>query len=700
MRTYATILITLLFIHLKSQNNVSLTFSGKGILQEITGLDKTIKAGSKVNLAISIKEDKAFLKEQFKPLFDSYLLAIHNVDDEENKEHLKVFGIQETDIDILRKTYFSKLYHINKICHFFDDIKQLNLGFTESDLITSDDLLFKDLYSFTLSGMSTYTLSQGGTATYTNVPVDKILDYELRFTKPESRVVTEIYSSIFQNYPKDADTKKAIRNKELLKKQLDILQPLAVKFNKPEKGKEVSCDSIAKLFKNISEAGYYTNLIDYFKAQKEWVKLWLWHTGGIPELNPFAIKNLAAKQDDKALLKAQAELAGNRKRIQYYDSVMAQFVIRSGKEDLVFKFGDSIAVTEKRNKLLEAQVQALATKVTPAILTETVSEKDILLYEGKLCIGTHKDDIIVNDFRHHNAENKFSSFYKLPEHYNERSEITIVAENQTIPIKIKISDKLIEETTIVNEALSPSLDAILELSDITQKSVSECAFISPTMSLIEEYNYFNDVLELPGVFTAYQSKAVKPVRSTFVNTPVKIDTNRTSFIRSYKLTTTKDTANFNFRVNKLYRFWPAAGFVYSNAQDPEVGINDDGSLSTTYFNGMHLAAGIKIHFFKTEIMDPDFLISCKRHPSFDYRKLYGFVGVDLKSPAKQFYLGGGIDLWSGLSLTAGSHLIRKDQQKYNGGRIDSKEYLDWKNLYFGVNMDITLAVKLVQFIFK
>jgi hypothetical protein len=96
-------------------------------------------------------------------------------------------------------------------------------------------------------------------------------------------------------------------------------------------------------------------------------------------------------------------------------------------------------------------------------------------------------------------------------------------------------------------------------------------------------------------------------------------------------------------------------------------------------------------------MDPYFLFSSKRRPYFDYRKIYLVLGVDVLNIPNIYYIGAGVDLWSGLSLNAGSQLIVKKQEKYVNGLVTKKEYLDWRNLYIGINIDLTLAIKMIQF---
>ncbi len=210
-----------------------------------------------------------------------------------------------------------------------------------------------------------------------------------------------------------------------------------------------------------------------------------------------------------------------------------------------------------------------------------------------------------------------------------------------------------------------------------------------------------------------QSNRVKGIKSKAItngqnssssNTAIASKTSDTSLGKNDSLkepiTTTGDT--IKFRVNKLFRVLPSVGLAYSNADSPEVSLNPDGSFKdATYFSGSALMLGLKIYALgAVPLNDSKFIISRGRRPQIDYRKIHLIGGVNAFKPLKQFYLGAGVDLWSGLSINCGYYLINKTQQKLVNQKIESKNYIDYQNFYFSVNIDISLAVKLINLFAK
>ncbi len=716
IKLHALLFCLFLYNQTLQSQTIDLTFAGNGKLIKAAGIEQEYRSTNTFTLTVTVKEDKAFLREQFNPLLQKYLKAINNLKEEGNKKLLNdYYGITDSETTQIINDYYSKVYHINLLCGYYTDIKDVFTDFDKAThIIKKDETLFKNLYTFILNDASVLPTAD---KVYfdTTFTISSIPTYELRFNKPMARLTHELYSDVVKTFPNTKDHKDMRLRMDTLKQFIDTTnksisifsKKLLISKTKADSTKvSLSLDSLCKITQSRINNLYskdkwsYRYIKTYIKNREEWIKLWLWYTDGIPKFNPFTVPSPAKTSNGESEDDLQVELAGYKKKMQYFDSVLPRFAIQHS-DVILFQLADSIARAQKRIKQTEHQIAALAAAnvVLPvAAQPEHANKKDLFLYEGKLTLSNFKCQQVVY-YRHHDVENNFLPMYKLSDNYDERKQVIVVVENESIPIKVTNSDKLIEETTITSSTLGPPLHAMIDAIGNLKKDASLTCTFDGFKKMVADYNYFNTELAFPQTYTLFRSPSTVSLRRTFMKEQVKMDTNKTSYIRTYKLTTAKDTNIFAYRINKLYRFWPAAGFVYSYAKDPEVNINEDGSLSSKYFNGMHVIAGLKIHPWKTSVMDPDFIWSNERRPIFDYRKLYGFVGVDVTSAAKQYFVGGGIDLWSGLSLTGGSHIIRKQQEKYVNGKVEKKEYLDAKNLYVGVNIDITLAVKLVQFIF-
>jgi hypothetical protein len=688
---------------ISNQREITLEFDGNGHLSEIGNEEELINEGEMVKIKVKIKKDLPFLKEQFKPLFDRYRVAYNNLDKGENTETLNKYQITATDLELIKNDFLAKMYQINLICGYVKNLKQIIPKFNSLKIaaeIENNDGIFTNLYTFNFDGIRSEKITQGDSIEINNVLPNCIKNYELRFEKPMACVVNSIYVNAINVMPNDISILQAIADKDLFKKELDEAIKIRAKLDSAKyDGKQ---DSLCKkLREKISIIIARQDFIDRFmKSSSAWTKTWLWYTEGVPTLDPFMVKHESTVKNRKEIIRLRNDLATNLKRLQYLDSIVIKVPFKPDESKLVFLFADSITNTTKRIQLINAEIERLIglnTAIEKSSEAEdlTINEiEDILLYKGKFALGQHNHRSIV-EYRNHDAENKFIPFYSFSKNYDENVDVIILAENETLPIQIKVTDNAIKESTITGRNVGPSIDVL----EGVLKSAEETCDVD-LEPLVKYYNFMNTTLIPISDFNLFQKSASTPIRQTFLSITNKSDTSRTSFTRTYQLKAGKDSALFSYTVNKLYRFWPAAGFVYSHAKNPEVKINADGSLSPTYFNGMHAMAGLKIHFFKTAIMDPYFIWSNKRYPRFDYRKSYAFIGTDVQYPTKQFYVGIGIDLWSGLSLAGGIHMIRENQQKYNYGVIQSKEYLDWKNFYCGINLDITLAVKVIQFIFK
>lgn len=459
-------------------------------------------------------------------------------------------------------------------------------------------------------------------------------------------------------------------------------------------------------------------IIKYYHSNSNWVKNWLWYSEGNPSLAPFGTDldfNEIVKGVDRTTVNNELiALKQKKKNIErYYD----------------FKSKDtSLNIVTIADTLYKIDKRILGIKGNTDDNNNGLLQKDLLLYSGKIyfnvgCYSSPKGKTFV---RIHDNDESGKLQNQVRDNYDVGTEVVILLNNVSEEIPFKQSVKYFtEDTSPLTAELLPVIDKLgsfLNLPDVTKVKNMLLGLEYKTMNFngspdtckttctisdtekVPEINkslkYFSNSLKFQQGFDVFQDNALRPLLHTQENIGTTIDTGGTSYNTKYCFRIKQDTVRFAYRVNKLYRFWPAVGFVYGFDNDPEVVLSKDTPLKSTYYNGLKIVPTIKIHPWRVPIMDPNFVISGKRKPVIDYRKFYFSLGFSAVKPTREFFVGAGIDLWSGLSITGGLQMVRKDQYKYVNGEIDKKPYLDWKNFYFGISMDVTLAMKLISFFVK
>lgn len=712
---------------------ITLVFYGNGKLAGFEGLGKEYKSGTKFSLYVKIKEDKKFLQNKFRDLFDNYLTAIGNLKDEEYINTLThYYQFNTTDIASIIKEYTSQIYYINEICTYNKELKEAytNLNFNEIDITKKE--YFNALYTFKINvdgKDAVKNLNQGDQPVLITDSFDytKELNYELRFEKPEARIVKTQKASIFSAIPSltlfneqyklnkmISDTIQVIKNRLERKEEL-------IKDSKGDHKKEIEslCAHINRsmellLDTNIKVQTSYRKPLQNFKKYKEWIKLWLWYNTNEPQVNPFTLNNPVSNKINLGLIKTkQTQLNGYKVKKQYLDTVLRKLPMKEKVNDnLVFHFADTLMQLEQKITSLQSEISELQGKVTENnqsqknTKSKLESDKimDHYLYAGKLYLGNKnkaRDSIV---YIIHDIDQNFELMRGVRTNYDEGVLVKVVGENEAEPTTITTEIKPTPDVPIATRVLEPLITEIASgIKEFNKGTFGDipCGDSEQIVNfklIIDTMNYLNLALKKIDGFVMFQTPSDSSWYRTKMQDQPRVDSISTSYLNKYTFESGKKKAVFGYRVNKLYRFWPSAGFVNSLASQPEVLINDDGSLKTKFYNGPKTIVGLKIYPCKTSIMDPHFVVACKkRNPCFDYRKLYFFMGVNAVSPAKEYFIGTGLDLWSGFSITGGSHIIRKKQQYYVNGSVESHPYLDWKNIYLGINIDITLAVKAVRF---
>jgi hypothetical protein len=700
-------------------SDLTLVFTGDGKFERIDG--KYDNCDGNKNVKIKIIPNKDFLKKQFRELFDKYITAYNGYDSQTLKD---IYDYTESQ---KQNEFLSLAYIINRICYFYQDIKQI---VPEFDRTTIDTVKFKDYFKDLYTLKYTYednekelSITPGSEVSIlNNYECGKKFTYELRFNKPMSLIVSKSIASIYNTLPsknKFIEVSKFVEKDEALKKEVITLNKILKQYDslKDPTQKESKCKEFNTKMKEISTTPTFTILQAYFKSNQQWVVSWLWYTEGVPNLDPFGLSGVGNTTAQKKELALQNKMLSiYQKKKKYYDTVLVRFPLRAGTidEKIIFKFADTLNAIQEKISTVESRINELNDEIKTissraaekSVALEKDKIKDIWLYSGNLVTNktTNLDQANFQRktyLRYHDANKNYEIINNIRDNYDEDSHVTIVIENETVPVTLTNKYKAFKDSSIVSAIFNPLFDQLISFTNQVKSTGPKNLPCQLDQGNLKKINYYFKNLAFFNSFELFQTTSDSSLRRTRIFNQTKGDTVlSTSYSKTYIITEGNKKKAFTYRVNRLYRFWPSVGIVNSNAKRPEVTIQSDNSLKSEYFDGLKLITGVKIYPWKTAIMDAGFIGSCKRTPGFDYRKIYLFSGVNALSPAKEFFLGGGLDLWSGISITGGWHLISKKQQKYVNSTIETKHYIDGKNGFIGINIDVTLALKAIQFFTK
>lgn len=489
------------------------------------------------------------------------------------------------------------------------------------------------------------------------------------------------------------------------------------------------------------------SLRSYFDLNKSFVEEWLWYTEGIPSLNPFyggngkgELEELAAglKKNRADSLTTVLAIAGlTAKEAQVKEALKAANLKDKPTLDMI-ETPMMQTYSRYRNSLDSAQLVAtrlnfrldtvrkkynakVAALKKAAVEAEEFKVGDVLMYKGLLFPRSgnfFSRAKFQSAARVYERAGKLRAMHRLPTSYDENVLVHVLIENE------KHSNTFSQTVTEIATDTAPFTSVFSGLVDQlaeARKSVDKSFIDGLIEKRLEERTSekgvrIENLLRLLGELEFYRKEMVAPP-----DLPKSLVKDQTPLLRtdyyqpnfdekpqaSKKLVidvgnrSQKDT--IAFRVNKLYYVLPTIGLTYAWANDPEVTLKADGSIDKiTYYNGSALMMGIKAYpLGPVPVYDPHFVVSAARKPTFDYRKIHIIAGVNLIHPLKQFYLGAGIDLWSGLSVSWGAYGIQKKQQSLVNQQVESKNYFDYQDNYFvSVSLDPSLAVKLISFFKK
>jgi len=156
---------------------------------------------------------------------------------------------------------------------------------------------------------------------------------------------------------------------------------------------------------------------------------------------------------------------------------------------------------------------------------------------------------------------------------------------------------------------------------------------------------------------------------------------------------------FHYRVNKLYRIYPMAGFAFTLNNFVSVNPNTTGtgpglpeSAPQTHYIG-----GLKIFFKKTDIRNTSFIGDVDEHgdPLF-WTRVHFDLAVDLDAPLNNIYTGFGLDPVPGAAFNFGVVWNRYTYYEYSGGQQTINKPLYRPGIYIGLTTDAAVVAQIIK----
>ncbi len=156
---------------------------------------------------------------------------------------------------------------------------------------------------------------------------------------------------------------------------------------------------------------------------------------------------------------------------------------------------------------------------------------------------------------------------------------------------------------------------------------------------------------------------------------------------------------FRYRVNKLYRIYPMAGFAFTLNNFISVASNSAGTapgLATSQPQS-HYIGGLKVFFEKTDIRNTSFMWEDDEHgnPLF-WTRTHFDLAVDLGTPLNNIYTGFGLDPIPGAAFNFGVVWNRYNYYQYSGGQQIINRSLYRPGFYIGLSTDAAVVAQIIK----
>jgi len=472
--------------------------------------------------------------------------------------------------------------------------------------------------------------------------------------------------------------------------------------------------------------------ISDFKGNAAWFEEWLWYTGGVPKLNPFdfidpAIIVLPDTTDLsilKAMISARSKMIAELKPTDKGYLTIIDTLIAAQK-----RLSDKLYEGTSRYKKYLAMIQSNQGKIDDFRSYSEIMNR-VKLYGSK----SGKDDPWTFT-RNHDASDGYSLMSNpVKDEYLESNSVVII--NHNIPGNHQVN--IFYRSAVVTndmpewegifidavgkiQALKKDLPAVnLQGHNLIKRNMVDTfnadnleyarinASISALIEILKEKIKILQTIELQS--NPYKGiKAKEPDSSKYYskvyNTPKKSKGARIFYYSFKDELDKKDLApvdTFSYRINKLYRILPTAGFVYTPWPGfVNLTLNSAGTQpeSRDIVHPVNFVAGLKFHIIRPlDIRSPKIFWGKDENQRCLFASRLSLIGMfNVLNPLADQFAGIGLDLIPGLCITAGAHFNYYDYYDFSGGTSTTKKMYR-TGLYVGLLTDVSVVAEIIKLI--
>jgi len=259
--------------------------------------------------------------------------------------------------------------------------------------------------------------------------------------------------------------------------------------------------------------------------------------------------------------------------------------------------------------------------------------------------------------------------------------------NDEFGIKTMTFDQMLKNKISFDKQFSTYLSLI---THDAAKHILEDSFM--VAGMIHIYNNASSPLLRP--ITKIQNKAFRYYSSTLETSAYKSTV--VNVVRPYTTISKTNSDNvyleqFSYKIGKTKRFTLSAGLAYTlNSYNQSVAKEENGSINITNSSQQfRFLVGLNLYFRPLFSLNNDLGKFCERW--------YLFLGVGIPKSIENLYIGLGRDLYPGLKLTTGVHVIK--QNKYliqNNKIVDEKLRYQTAGPFVSVSIDPTSLINLLN----
>lgn len=464
---------------------------------------------------------------------------------------------------------------------------------------------------------------------------------------------------------------------------------------------------------------------------RQWRANWYFLTLDTFNINPFEFKSATVEGYKQKLKTAELELA----KLNF--SVECAEMLSKNENLQITEIKDYQAIvdtcTQRHVRIAALEKEIADTKTTIAendLLISNFLAGDKFIYDGLF----YKSDSAF--MRHHNAIDKYASMDEVTkkeymEDYSVKPLIHNTTPNKNVSFKYGVTEIKDEQSALsdqlnpiltglskITSTIRPMADSLFQSNMISQNfsknkdgvKIELCARETKALNqFISSYNIrakinitlIDTYIKFFNAFSKNFKNSTKPLLITQkANDPKKFEAPARvgyTIVETTKDETGKDKEtvvvadSIFYRVNKLYHFFPAAGFAFRITDAYTVKYETANNIVTSAKESKELTTiivGLKWFPKGINIRETNFALNTPR--------LSIMVALDVKKPKDNLYLGAGWDMVPGFNVNAGCNFYKYTKYELVSGLLERQQDVYKPAFYVGVTVDPSLFVNALK----